>query len=561
MSDENEYSGSGHFVSGSEPEAPKAAKRASVADRQIVKNNGATVAEAKDVDQAAVGANAVAISDALGTPKPPIGDVVGGVVKELAPYVLGGLGLKAAWDVLSSNKSQTSNDGSKGGWDKTTAGKPADAKLGAAPEATPVPAAATTAAPIPETAPVAEVAPKAATALPAATYPATATQQPSIAGYGTQTINQPTGAPNVAVAPPADVAPVPVEPKPIDPYQQARIDKVAAETALINQRAAQEAERHQNNLAKDAERAVKTQQKSQGKPVNGLSNDANSLIADNAEGKIKADLVESLQSKPTNNKPIGGTSTPTPDMLPVGQPPAGSATPTAATTPAAVIPAPEKVVAAKQNIPGTESWLQGTWGRKKNPERAATLVDNLKATLPEGEKLSFPVGPDGKSLGGMPSRDHVMKFTNDLLGTSMDSKAFKEFRFTEENLAKMQDALAEKIKNAPSPEAAAKLQKGFATLSAMAATAGIALGGLALYGAYKKAKAGEYGEAAKLGIPAATGLVSPAIGGLTGAAADPADSASQLRRVAPILGTFSEIANQKMQQYLKKPKGAVPPPR
>jgi hypothetical protein len=87
----------------------------------------------------------------------------------------------------------------------------------------------------------------------------------------------------------------------------------------------------------------------------------------------------------------------------------------------------------------------------------------------------------------------------------------------------------------------------------------IALSDLALAG--EKAKEGQYAEAAKIGVPAAAGLVNPAAGGLTEAAVNPSASAQQLRNVAPILGTFAEIANQKAQQFLKKPKGSIQPPR
>lgn len=94
----------------------------------------------------------------------------------------------------------------------------------------------------------------------------------------------------------------------------------------------------------------------------------------------------------------------------------------------------------------------------------------------------------------------------------------------------------------------------------------VAFTDLALAG--QKAKEGQYEEAARLGIPAATGLISPAIGGLTGAGADPSAFAQQLRAVAPMMGSFAEIANQKVQQILKKKKPleqtnnniGVPPP-
>jgi hypothetical protein len=68
--------------------------------------------------------------------------------------------------------------------------------------------------------------------LPKPTFPQGQVQQPAVSGYGQQTLNAPTGVPNVAapaapVAPPAEVAPAPV-----DPIQAARIRKAEAEAAM-----------------------------------------------------------------------------------------------------------------------------------------------------------------------------------------------------------------------------------------------------------------------------------------------------------------------------------------
>jgi hypothetical protein len=367
-------------------------------------------------------------------------------------------------------------------------------------------------------------------------YGQTNTTAPAGALTPLNPVQQPAGEPAIPTA----------APKPVDPVVQAKLDAYAAE-----ERRKQEA--HENNQRRlDAEHEAKlNKQVAAAKPkttskepvvAKTITSPAEIPSTDVASRQATQPMVEAGTIKPGK---AGGSTNVLDQAILNSQP----------------VIETQKQLEAKGTLFGTESWLKGTFGGKKNPERATTLIENLKSSLPEGEKLAFPIGPDGKSQGGMPSRDHVLKFTNDLLGTSMDSKAFKDFRFTEENLTKMHDTLLEKIKNAPSAEAAAKLEKGFATLSAMAATAGVALGGLALYSAYKKAKEGQYGEAAKIGVPAAAGLVNPAAGGLTEAAVNPSGAAQQLRGVAPIIGTFADIANQKMQQYFNKPKGAVPPPR
>ena len=146
--------------------------------------------------------------------------------------------------------------------------------------------------------------------------------------YGETKYNVPTASPEVPVAPPAEVAPAPVAPKPIDPVQQARLDAIAAdqrrkdEAHAASERRKDEA--HANRLAADAKRNAETVQKSQGKASTSLSNNANALVANVAEGKIKADLIESTGTKPVNNLPIGGTGTPVPN---VATPPAGSPPP------------------------------------------------------------------------------------------------------------------------------------------------------------------------------------------------------------------------------------------
>jgi hypothetical protein len=578
----DEYSGSGHFVgeSPAEPSAPAPAKKSSIQER---KSKGV---EVKDPNAEQVAKTATDTVNAMGPVDVPMGEVIGGLanqawntIKEnpITSTLVGAGGLIAAWKALNNNKPPDDNTPPpKNKFDRTVAGRPANAKLGApAPTLTEQVPTLTEAVP---SAPVAQPAPTVAT--PPATFPAQATQQPLVSGYKPATGNLIEGAPNpiMGAAPaPADIAPEPV--KPVDPLVQAKIDAINAEqrrkdtTHANDQRRADEI--HELNKAKQAEQKI---QNSQGKASSQTSVQEQVMAADKLSEKNKlANAVAAASKQPPTTvaapvAPVATAPAVTTAATPAATPPAATpeVTPPATTTPAPTTTpteTPEQTAAKKEAVQkavlgagekGAEPWLKGTLGGKNNPERATNLIEHLKSSLPEGQKLAFPVGEDGKSLGGMPSKQHVIKFTNDLMGTSMDEKAFKEFRFTEDNLKKMAQTLEEKIKNAPSPEAAKNLQKGFSTIAAMASAAGVTLAGLAIYGAYKKAQQGEYKEAAKLGIPAAAGLVSPAMGGLTGAAAEPHSYAEQLRRMSPILGTFAGIAQSKLDQSRNK---AVPPPR
>jgi len=315
MPDDNEYSGSGHFVGESEPLAPitakTATKKSSVVDRQIVKNNGATVAEAKDVDHAQVGKNALAISEALGNPEPSIGDAIYGVAKQAAPYVLGAAGLAAAWHVLSSNKGQTSNDGANGGWGKTNAGRPENAKLGA-----PQPAAIQ-----PPTAPIAPTAPE-------------------------------------APVPPVATA-VPTEPT-VDPIQQAKLDSMKAAEARAAEAHANEQRRkdeiHANRLAKDVQKSATDIQSKQGKSFSPES----ILEIKSDQNRMKKDIDAVAKVDAQKTKAIAPA--PSPALAPAANPTqAPVVAPTAAVPPPVTQPAPiaetpvEPVVEPPKKAPKTSN--------------------------------------------------------------------------------------------------------------------------------------------------------------------------------------------------------------
>ena len=174
---------------------------------------------------------------------------------------------------------------------------------------------------------------------------------------------------------------------------------------------------------------------------------------------------------------------------------------------------------ANPKPPGEERWLAGQWQSKKNPERAKTLIEGLKSSLPEGEKLQFPVNSEtGKPMGGMPSREHVINFTNDLLGTKMSSEEFKDFKITPEHLDKMHEELTKRLESAKTPEAIAKAQKGFATLGMLAGMAGVGLAGIGAYSAYQHGKkTGDWSDLGQMAMDTGAGLIK----GLRGAAAVP----------------------------------------
>jgi hypothetical protein len=164
--------------------------------------------------------------------------------------------------------------------------------------------------------------------------------------------------PNLPVTPPAGTEAVPVQPKPIDPVQQAKIDSMAAdqrrkdEAHAADQRRKDEA--HANRIAKDAQRAEASTQKKQGEVKSSILPKDQAILADNAEAKARAEVVASGQPKPKTASPIGGTATPVEDVL---IPPPG--------TPPAKVEPPEGRIASypnpKKNKRGSDVIGQGGW--------------------------------------------------------------------------------------------------------------------------------------------------------------------------------------------------------
>ena len=192
--------------------------------------------------------------------------------------------------------------------------------------------------------------------------------------YGETKINAPTGVPS-PIAPPAEVTPAPVAPKPVSELEQLRIEKARFDLEAAKAKEARAAEAHANRLAADAKRNAETVQKSQGKASTSLSNNANALVANVAEGKIKADLVESIGTKPVNNLPIGGTGTPVPNVAtpPAGVPPIK---PIAPTTP--------DVLTKEQK--GMKNYLVAQYGGGPEGEGAYRKVIDILGEVPAFEK-------------------------------------------------------------------------------------------------------------------------------------------------------------------------------
>lgn len=165
--------------------------------------------------------------------------------------------------------------------------------------------------------------------------------------YGQMTLNAPTGTPNPLpagpVAPPAEVAPVAVQPKPIDPVVQARIDSIAAadrrKEAL-----------HQLELEEKKLRIEAAKQKSQGQPVSQYSNEEKQMNQRSQEAKVNKEII-------SVNKP---KSTPTANV----EKALVTAATQAAPIPEGAVPVPAKGAVAAVTTAANEISLPKEWSRK-----------------------------------------------------------------------------------------------------------------------------------------------------------------------------------------------------
>ena len=221
------------------------------------------------------------------------------------------------------------------------------------------------------------------------------------------------------------------------------------------------------------------------------------------------------EAAPVQAEPAPVAETPV-TTAPITQPPVEAAVPEKSAPPPKTKAPKTEYFEGYKNLPGTERQLLGTLGVANNTERAKALVNALKSTLPEGAALEFPKTEAGVSKGGMPNPQDVMAFTNKHLGTDMKldeaGKFPADFRYTEENLAKMHQSILDEYANAKTPSAKAAAEKGFATLRSLAGLAGF---GALAYGsleAYKHGKkTGDWTPAGELGLNTIAGAINPAL--------------------------------------------------
>ena len=117
-------------------------------------------------------------------------------------------------------------------------------------------------------------------------------QQPQMK-YGEAKYNVPTASPEVAVAPPAEVAPAPVQPKPVTEIERLRAEKLQFDLEAARNKEARAQEAHATRMANEAKRAETKNQASQGKPLDSvettmLKQSHQNTIAKAVEADVKA---------------------------------------------------------------------------------------------------------------------------------------------------------------------------------------------------------------------------------------------------------------------------------
>lgn len=250
--------------------------------------------------------------------------------------------------------------------------------------------------PVVQQAPTVEPVAKPAAPIPELPQATISGQQQPQMQYGQTTLNAPTGTPNPLpagpVAPPAEVAPVAVQPKPIDPVVQARIDSIAAadrrKEAL-----------HQLELEEKRLRIESAKQKSQGQPVSQYSNDEKQMNQRSQEAKVNKEIIAA------NNKPKTTPAANVEKSLVVAsqQPPAAPANtfpapapvanaapaPVVASTTAPVVPSAEKVAEAEKltkEQKGMKNYLVAQYGGGPDGEGAYRKVIDILGEVPAFEK-------------------------------------------------------------------------------------------------------------------------------------------------------------------------------
>lgn len=249
--------------------------------------------------------------------------------------------------------------------------------------------------PVVQQAPTVEPVAKPAAPIPELPQATISGQQQPQMQYGQTTMNPPASPPNPLlagpVAPPAEVAPVAVQPKPIDPVVQARIDSIAAadrrKEAL-----------HQLELEEKKLRIESAKQKSQGQPVSQYSNDEKQMNQRSQEAKVNKEIIAANKPKTTpaanvekslvvaSQQPPAAPANTFPAPAPVAN---AAPAPVVASTTAPVVPSAEKVAEAEKltkEQKGMKNYLVSQYGGGPEGEAAYKKVIDILGEVPAYEK-------------------------------------------------------------------------------------------------------------------------------------------------------------------------------
>jgi hypothetical protein len=557
----DDYSGSGYFVgeSTAEPSAPAPAKKSTIQERKVTKT------EARNPDTTEVANNVTNTLNSMGPVNPPIGEVISGVAKQAGNFIgdnlgtiagvaAGAGGLYAAWRALHNNNppddNNPPNNPPNNKWDKTVAGRPANAKLGSPAPTENVPTLTALATP---TAPAAPAAPTSSAPSPAATFPAQATQQPLISGYKPATGNIIEGVPNpiMGSAPaPAEIAPAPV--KPLDPLVQAKIDALAETTRRQNEEHANTQRRadelHQTKLANETKRAEAILQNIQGKSASLTNADAQAsqLIVKSEENKLSK-AVEATKQKPPV-VPAASAPAPAVTPAPVTAPPAApAATPEAApaattlAAPAATKTTPPATEPATTTATTKEPVKPPKWPGGAEGSAVQQLFGGTKKTLEPKHMAALEMFKDyvGGPLtmpatgGSIHQIDKANTFVEKYSGAPLPrTEDGKLARLPEEQIQKIHTGIQNELQDAVKNNKLGNLSKG--------AMAAVAL--LGLTNAVQAAQKGDFGPLGEAGF---FNLAGKLIGGTATAALTPTEAG------APTVGNTKE--QQKVAEVSQRP--------
>lgn len=351
--------------------------------------------------------------------------------------------------------------------------------------------------------------------------------------YGQQNLNAPTGAPNVAVAPPAAAPVAPVEPKPMSELEQLRLQKAQFELDAARAREARAAELHANRLAAEAKRGEVSSQK---KTSSGINPQDRQMLESSEKAKFDKAIA-------ADQKAAAVTKAPAPVVTPATV--AAPAAEVAAVPKAAVPPTTAKWPGGAEG-----SALQLFGGTKKNltPESMAALE------LFKGETGPLTMPPTGGTIHQIEQASQFYeKHTGQPLPRNAEGKLT---RIPEEQMQKLHAGIRTELEDAVKGGKLGTLGKG-----AMAAAAL-----LGLSGAVQAAQKGDFGPLREAGFniggPVALGQLGlTALSRGAGTAFTAATYSGGLNE-----GEDRELARrrhefEKESQKLGSPLRSVPPPK